>query len=650
MTSPTTIISVYAVLLLAALLAPYASIVSNPFLDRYWSLIWSGLCGLLLVGAIILTIARGGHMSLLCVVLLLPLVGFGTGALLGGVTAVLLFVTVTWWTKDLQLSVVSGCIFVVLALFAGWLPRWGRRAMLPPQDMRLRWFLLLFTSLGLFAGLLTAPFEAIGPIQTVWHHWSAYLSPVEAWRGGGAPYRDFPIQYGLGPTALLRLTCGSDCWRGMYVATIVANALYFATLAGSVVLLTVRTTRGLRRLALAALFCASFIWTGFPVEFAGPAMTPSVAGLRFLSISALLFHILLAERRKIQRDWVGHAIWLLSLFWSCEAGAFATLIWWPYLALRDAGLAKGRRDAIVAFISGAVRGGIAVVIGAGALILTLWLWSEGGITAADFFAYIQHPPGVMPVNPAGTLWIALAPVALALPLLARQGLSHHARPLYACLIGFGVAGTYYISRSHDNNILNLFPLLILLLLAISTHDERAEHTSPDFAGAFVRVTLAAMVAFVATFNFGPWNEGVARQGLLTFGPSRLLSRLTPASPGGPADLSPDGVAGMRYARARTAGMVMLFDSWNVMPREPGSAAWTGVNNVANFAKLPRAMTLRYIQRGALAYHRSGWILADAKHREWVENFKIAYDVRERRSFGTYEAYYLVPRVKDATSN
>ncbi|MBH1992032.1 MAG: hypothetical protein I8H86_04020 [Sphingomonadaceae bacterium] len=643
MTSSLTLISAYAVLLVTILLTPYTSLCFGPRQERYWRPAWHGLCALLLIGAIILTIARDINVLLICALVVLPFAGLGMGTLLGATTAALLFMTVIWWSTDFPLSEGAFRVFIPLAFIAGLLPRWGKASLTELRGHRLLWPMLLSALIGLLAGLLTAPFEAMDPIHAAWHHWTAYLSPVEAWRGGGAPYRDFPIQYGLGPTALLMAACGNDCWRGIYMTSITANALYFATLVGCVIILTAQSTRGLRWLALAAMFCASFIWTGYPVQFVGPAMTPSVAGLRFLSISALLFHILLAEQWKTPRDWIGHMIWLFSLFWSFEAGIFGTLIWWPYLALRNAGSAEGSRRAVIALIIGAIRGIFAVMIGVSALVLALWLLSERSITATDFFAYIQHPPGTRSINPVGALWIALLSIALALPLLARRGLSPQARPFYMCLVGFVVSGTYYISRSHDNNILNLFPLLVLLLLAIFANRENPEKARPGFAGAFVQVMLASMVAFVATFNFAPWREGVERAGPLTFGPARLLSRISLDRDAGPPAIPPDGVAGMEYLRAHHGGMVVLFDKWNVMPRSSGGTAWTGVNSIANYANLPHAMVLDYIRRGATAYDRPGWILVDIPHRQWVEDFKTAYDIGEQRSFGTYTAYYMVPR-------
>lgn len=645
MTSSVMMLAVYAALLFAVLLAPYANAALGSHADRQRRL-ELGACVLLLLGAVALTAFRQGAFPLIGIFVLIPLFGQGRLALLGGITAALLFATTIWWTQSLSFGLIPTAIAALLAVGAGLLPRWKPEGVTTGSGL-LR-TMLPCAIIGIGAGLLTAPFEAADTIYLAWHHWGAYLAPVEAWRGGGVPYRDFPIQYGLGPTVVLMASCGQDCWRGMYETTVVANALYCATLAGSVVILTTQSAKGVRWLALLAMFCAAFMWTGFPSNFAGPVITPSVAGLRFLSISALLFHILYAEHHKARRDWIGHGIWLIDLFWSPEAAFFGTLIWWPYLALRDATEADGWRGALIALVRGAVRGAMALAAGACILTLVLWLLSARTITLADFFAYVQHPPGALPVNLVGTIWIALAALALGITALVRQGLSEQARPLYACLLGFLAASTYYISRSHDNNILNLFPLLILVLLATLSNLEDVSETARPFARAFIHTSLVAMIALIVTFDYGPWRQGAAQVGPLHGGPSRLMARFAPKADDRPKMLPAEAIAGLEYLRRHKAGAIALFDRNYLMIRSSGPA-WTSVNNLANFAPLPKASIDHYIRQSALVYGRPGWILADAEHQDWVNAFRVAYDVHRERSFKSYDAYYLVPRRTGSTT-
>jgi hypothetical protein len=81
-----------------------------------------------------------------------------------------------------------------------------------------------------------------------------------------------------------------------------------------------------------------------------------------------------------------------------------------------------------------------------------------------------------------------------------------------------------------------------------------------------------------------------------------------------------------------------------LPRYAYGAAWTGVNNSANFAWLPRETIAPFIRSSATSFHNSGWLLVDrAQPGDWLELFGSAYNVAEERTFGDYTAYRLVPK-------
>ncbi len=345
---------------------------------------------MLVGGALVLTAARHGAFPLLSLVLLLPLLGSGLRALVGGMAAVLLFATVTWWAPDPHLGLVASGLFILLGIGAGYLPRLLAAAT-PKEPASILPAMAIALPVGLAVGLLTTPFGSREPIYFAWHHWGAYLAPVDAWTAGGLPYRDFPIQYGIGPTTLLSAVCGPNCWHGIYWTTIVANSLYFSLLAGCAVILTAGSSRGFRWLALVALWCATFVWTAFPADLGSTAMTPSVAGLRFLPIAALLFNILVAEKSGKRRDWLGHSIWLIDLFWSPEAAFFGTLLWWPYLALRDAEKGATSRERWIALLRGSLRGLIALAAGLGFLSFCP-LAAVGPSCASKGFPGLYHLP------------------------------------------------------------------------------------------------------------------------------------------------------------------------------------------------------------------------------------------------------------------
>lgn len=628
---------VYLAIILIALLTPYASWGSSSTGAHRWTM------AAILGGAAVLTVARHGAVQVLGFILLLPLLGSGVPALLGGLAGLLLFAPVVWWTRTAELGPAAALLFGFLALAAGYLPRLKGATVPTAPASKLLTGMLIALLVGIAVGLLTAPFGSWLAISFAWHHWSAYLAPVDAWLAGGMPFRDFPLQYGIGPTTLLAATCGSNCWSGIYWTTIVANALYFSVLAGCVLVLTAGSSRGLRWLSLVALWCATFVWTAFPAQLGTVAMTPSVAGLRFLPVAALMLHVVSAERSARERRWIGHAIWLWSIFWSPETAMFATLIWWPYLALRNAADAPAARGRWIAMVHGALRGVVALVVAGAALALFIAWLSAGAARPGDYFAYILYPPGRLPIHPTGPEWLALAAILLALCGLVGSGKSGRGRQLYVCLLGFLGAGTYYLSRSDDNNILNLFPVLVVLLTACIRVDPAGD-SGRDFAAAFVRTVLAAMVAFMAFAGLASWIDGARTDGLFNIGPSRLIARLTPEPGSQPQMVSTQVLRGLTYLRQRNAGAVVLLNANKVIPAHAVGQGWTGVNNVPNVESLPRAVVTRYVCRGALVYRRPGWLLVDErKYHSWLSMFEAGYVVQADATFGPYRAYYLSPR-------
>lgn len=634
---------VYAALLLIALLVPYVVPfpARDPTKDRISDRV---VMAAILIGAVLLGVARQGAF-LWFILLLIPLVGREPRAIWGGAAAVLLLGSVPWWWSP-EMRITPALIggFAALGVGSAFLPRLAPAPAAAASRKLVLVAILACLALGLGAGVLTAPFGSRNPIYFAWHHWGAYLAPAEAWLAGGLPYRDFPLQYGLGPTALLAATCGSDCWRSMFGVVIGANALYFAALAGCVLILAGGLSRGVRWLSLIALFCAAFIWTAFPSNLAGPAMTPSVAGLRFLPLALLLLHIIHAEKREKRRDLIGHALWLGGLLWSPEAGFFATLLWWPYLTLRTAAGAATLREALVKLVRGGLLSVGALLLGLLGLALVVRHLSRGAADLGNFLAYIAHPPGPLPVNPVGTIWLAVAALAIALQTLGKAPTSASSRSLYACVLALLAGGTYFLSRSHDNNILNLFPLLVVLLVAILAQGGTSRFAV--FARGFIQTTLAAIVGLVVLPNAYPWADAAKAGDLFAIGPDRLISHFSPTSADPVPVLSSEAVEAIESLQGEDAGAIVVLDDYKIMPRARPGAAWTSVNNVANFEPLPPALIAHYIHRGAVAYCRPGWLVVDESHyASWVKLFEADYRIDDRRTFfSDYVAYRLVPKL------
>ena len=398
---------VYALTLVLILLAPFA-----PWRERTDAASHTSSLGPLgWVGIFIATIlfaARSGAVFPLTPLLLLPLARSGRNALAGSAVALMLFAAAIWWNPYSQnIPVQQWVAFAILGLAIPALWHFSKPSK-PSANKAVRLYsvsiFLLALLLGLFVGFYTAPFNARVPALTAWHHWGAYLSPVELLLSGGVPYQDFPIQYGIGPTLLLAANCGDNCWNGMFQVVLVTNALYFAVLVACVSILARGAPKAKYAIAMIAMFCAAFIWTAFPSNLGATMATPSVAGLRFLPLAALLLFVLQREDDRNDRLALGHAIWAFNVFWSIEAAAFACLLWWPWLAYRQQKEGALWQAVVLGWLRYAFFGAVSLTLALLALLLLYRGYFAKWPEAQSIFAYIQHPPGFWPLDPHGSIW------------------------------------------------------------------------------------------------------------------------------------------------------------------------------------------------------------------------------------------------------
>jgi hypothetical protein len=184
------------------------------------------------------------------------------------------------------------------------------------------------------------------------------------------------------------------------------------------------------------------------------------------------------------------------------------------------------------------------------------------------------------------------------------------------------AGSYYLGRSHDNNVLNLLPFVVLALTAALAIGVK------DVASGFAQVALAGLVAFLATFGFESWDVAARSGRAWNIGPSHFINDIRLATPESSALLdeslanSPsahapaaDAAAAQDWLRAQGEGPPL----W-VSPSCPGVAAWHG----------PRG---RDMERAG-----NGWnchLLHDREHqsRQWQSAANNGADPRSRDEHG-----------------
>jgi hypothetical protein len=419
-----------------------------------------------------------------------------------------------------------------------------------------------------------------------------------------------------------------------------------------VILLIRKLPIGLTLVALAAMGCAILMWTGYPPDFKGPIATPSVDGIRFFPLAALLFFIIAAEELGFRMDAVGHILWLLGVVWSPEAAFYATIVWWPYLALRRAQTigATSVPDVAIAVLRGAVVAIVATVVAFGALAVLFWVVYHQWPSMAGFTAYIRNPPGILPANPTGPVWLALAAAAVV-AVAQLQADARGIRVGFVCLLGLLGAGSYYLGRSHDNNVLNLLPFVVLALTAALGIGLK------EIASGFAQVTLAGLVALLATFGFESWDVAARSGQAWNMGPGHFINDMRLASPESSALVdaslvnstnghSPvaDAAAALDWVRTRGEGKPVWVSASMFLPYGDPGAVWTAMSDVGAYALLPQDEVGVYIRNGAQHLNKPGWIVVDrAQTTPWPALFFAAYNVTEQRDFGGYTAYRLVPK-------
>jgi hypothetical protein len=603
---------------------------------------------LMLASAIILSIAHGIPNMLSPVVLSLVLVVplEGKRAFMVGLSALPLLAGVVWWDRSVSLSPGRALIFLSIGIFTAALPRiLPRRGRLP-----LGATLLTLGGLGFAACLPMGVYATGGSLGGIWHHWGAYVAPADALVAGGLPYRDFPVQYGMIPTLLIASFCHEgDCWQSVYYLVSLSNIAYLLCMGGCAVLLTRRFSIGASIVSLGAVIASVLFWTAYPPNFMSWMVSPSVGGLRFLPLASIVLHIMLCESRGEPIDWRGHALWLTGLAWSPEAAFQVSLVWWPYLIIRRATKESEMLPKILILASGTLSTIFALIGGLVILILAFRLGFGNWPSLAGFLTYVRNPPGILSPNLAGPVWLLVATTIGGFHALSQFDRQRQ-RECFVCMAALLGASSYYLGRSHDNNVLNLFPFMVLALLPLLGLPKN----SP--ISALSKTILAGLLAYIPTFGFGSWKEA-HRLGYTTImGPERLLAEIKLDTPQAQAKLdlsSPqkppagrmrDAGEALAWLRKRGEGPPLFVTPHYLQIRGMNGPGWTGMSNLATYGLLPHEVVVKFIRNGAQAYDKPGWILIDKAYPgTWLEAFTSAYDIETKEQFGGFMAYKVRPK-------
>jgi hypothetical protein len=581
---------------------------------------------------------------------------------LGAFAGLMISATLPWWRRmESFLPLMSWdelAFFILLTGGALYLLTITR------EPVTARHHLVVFALLGLFlltvglASFSTGIFHDPQAFLLAWHHWGAYVGPSEMVRSGARLFRDVPAQYGLGPTVLIAAMGGQGCWLGIYYLAGLSTLLFAAMVAG-IGLNSWRKPAGAPTALVILVLCllCCFFWTSEPLHAYAPLMTPSVSGMRFLPVMALVAWLVWRDRSPAAASsgWRrAHLLWAFGVLWSPESAFYVTFVWWPYCLWLRCSKESGPGGAVqLSMLPRAV----------GILLLSLfvvvfcfiagyWLIYRTTPTTYGYFAYVIDPPGPLPINPSGAIWFFIAVLGLGLAALYStlkiSGNTREFRQIFLLvLLAYGTF-SYFLGRSHDNNLLNLLPFQLLVLLVAF----RAPIA--DWVRTAAAVLLASLIGWSSVFGWDAWRETIRNGRLFEFNAQAMRVSFSYNDPHTAECLRREALNGgdptdaaraADYIKGNFGEPLTILDFALNLGVTDNGAVWSAIQGPENFVSVPSSRRQEFLISTARWLNRSGWLVVDRKFPadELLKDFQSAYRTDLTMDFRSYYAVRLVPK-------
>lgn len=428
---------------------------------------------------------------------------------------------------------------------------------------------------------------------------SFYLGTIDLLRAGGTLLWDTPSQYGFLHLWLTSMIPVSDTIFALYLANsvclLISALLFFFAWCKFLPTITGRS------FALILTLVAVFLLPGWAPSLTGSNAFPSVGAYRFLLVYVMLA-LMVSEKLGPRRQWWALSVtWAVSFLWAFEVSYFCSVIFFSVLLVRLwENPTQWRRDLappLICFLSTGSLVGLFFTIRLGML--------------PDFTAFTEYATsyangfGALPIRASGAvsilLWVSSVLVATVAWCIHHQLRKDLAVAGLACVFATAV---YFVSRSHDNNVVNLVPLLFLGLACGGIALGKPSQLS---FMVLVHPLLASVLAVVLgnTEDLAHYVRSIAR---IRNAP-RVMKSHYPRSPrslmpflyqGGYRDGEPLTFIGAGFIAAPTeSGQAQLFTPWT--PATPVS--------MLSILPLERQQLLmkRFMER---TNAKVGWILEE----------------------------------------
>ena len=495
------------------------------------------------------------------------------------------------------------------------------------------------------AGFAVASLRRDVPFLSDDHHVSFFIGPVEAVRQGHWLLWDIPSQYGVGNLWLV----GHLPAPSSYSAFTYANALLIFCGAA----ITYAIARTWAKAPIAAAFCAATVIAstyfigGVWFVGIGAEHYPSVGAMRFIWCYVLVGLVTFAYYRGLfaahaaQVLTLGSVCWLAAIWWSAESAIFATVIWLPaaiaIMWLSAVSLRQSLRNIVIA-----ATAALATIVIVEVVFFVHFGHGPDWQSFFEFGLLYQGGSQSTPLTTLGGAWLLVCVFAslVTLILLQLRAKSYDGLPvLVAAAAAQWATMSYFVVRSHDNNVDNLVPIQLLVLFAAMTVVTR-ENISIAVSTGFrlFTVPIAAMCCALA-FRLWPFTP---QAGYFVADPGNWSAVARPIPPQERALLE-------RHGLGPSSPILYLGPSVSLMsaPQWPGSNAtpqvWTPGVPILLISQLPATREETYVQRFAASAHLSGYTVADSSGPPLAVDFLNALDRVYSATVLDHEGQYVLTR-------
>lgn len=349
------------------------------------------------------------------------------------------------------------------------------------------------------------------------HHWGPFLGPATLLRDGGGLFWDVPSQYGFLNIIAIAYFPTSDRYQALFYL------LFLTHVISAWVLFSIFKKQGSGWIhSLISILASSalvFFVPGWWPELSGPVTFPSTGGLRFIWCFVLLGFLMNATGQKKVNlkgfSIFGAILWILSCLWSIESAFYSTAIWMPAFSViciqvyfESHSEKKFRFLNFLKCLSVQLLGMFGALLSVFALVASYYKVFLGyPLDVQSLLEYARAFSSVFGVLPLslsspgvrGLVLIFLCVCVGMIQILKKSPRSPRLALAVAALFNLWASSSYFIGKGHENNFLNVLPLVFLSALTVLFI--LSELDLKNWSVDFFRFVLSVALTVVLTISY-----------------------------------------------------------------------------------------------------------------------------------------------------